>query len=68
MYTEKNYPTAKAVKDDFKAGVKIQCYQPGGIFPGVLDGQAFLEGPHYPKPHKWYLSVILKDGAIVKIR
>ena len=51
-------------------GVKIPCavetYQPGGMFPATRDGNIALEGPHYPKPHTWYASAIVKDGIIVK--
>lgn len=67
MYTETNYKTKKQLKEDFKAGKEIACYQPGGMFPGVTDGEAYLEGPHFPKPHRWYCAVILKDRVITKI-
>jgi hypothetical protein len=31
----------------------------------VANGSVSLEGPHYPKPHSWYASAIVKNGAIV---
>lgn len=31
------------------------------------DGIAFLEGPHYPRPHTWYAKVQVKDGVVVKV-
>lgn len=31
------------------------------------DGEAFLEGPHYPRPHTWYAKVQVKDGVVVKV-
>lgn len=67
MYTEKDYPTKKALVEDFKAGVKIGTYQPGGMFPAQRDGKIVIEGPHYPKPHKFYLQVMVEDGIITKI-
>ena len=67
MYTRTNYPSKKAFKEDFKAGKKIYTYQPGGMFPAKTDGRVSLEGPHFPKPHKWYASVLLEDGVVVKI-
>lgn len=67
MYTDKNYQNKKEMKEDFKAGVKITVYQPGGIFPSIGTGRVTLEGPHYPKPHKWYASVMIKDDVVVKI-
>lgn len=67
MYTEKNYKTKKALKEDFKAGKEIYTYQPGGMFPAKRDGRIVLEGPHYPAPHTWYCETIIKDGIITKI-
>lgn len=31
------------------------------------NGEAFLEGPHYPKPHKWYAKVRVQDGIVVQV-
>jgi len=67
MYTVKNYPTKKALLEDFKAGVKIETYQPGGMFEAQREGQICIEGPHYPKPHKFYLGAVIENGVIVKI-
>jgi hypothetical protein len=54
-YTVTNYATKKALIEDFKAGKQIEVYQPGGMFP-LRAGSTSIEGPHYPKPHKWYAS------------
>ena len=41
-------------------------FQPGlGSVP--TNGTASIEGPHYPQPHKWYASVVIKDGVVVKV-
>ena len=66
MYAIKNYPTKKALKEDFKAGVKIYVYQPGP-FAGKTDGPVCLEGPHYPKPHRWYAQVVIADSLVTRI-
>jgi len=67
-YTVHNYKTKKALMEDFKAGKRIACYQPGGMFP-LQTGQNTLEGPHYPEPHKWYASAVLDDdGYITKLK
>lgn len=65
-YTEKNYRTKKELIADFKAGKQIRVYQPGGMFD-LKNGINFLEGPHYPEPHKWYLQCETQDGIIVRI-
>ena len=67
MYCDKNYQSKKDLKVDLAAGKQITVFQPGGFFESKTDGRVTIEGPHYPKPHRWYASVLIKDGAIVKI-
>ena len=68
MYTHTNYPSGKALKEDFKSGKTITVFQPGGLFHPSLTGNAVIEGPHYPKPHTFYVAVEIKDGVIIKIK
>jgi hypothetical protein len=67
MYTVTNFKTKKALRDAVKSGAKVEVYQPGGFFPAARDGRVSLEGPHYPRPHTWYASATIADGAIVKL-
>lgn len=67
MYTEINFKTKKEFKEAFKRGEIIRVYQPGGIFPGTKTGKDVIEGPHYPKPHSWYASVLIEDYVVKKI-
>lgn len=66
-YTSINFKTKKAVKNAIEDGVKITCYNPGlgGLIPD--NGTVYLEGPHYPQPHKWYGKGMMKDGYLIKI-
>lgn len=69
MYTTKNFKRKKELKEAVANGEKIGVYQPGpfgGNEPS--DGEVFLEGPHYPAPHTWYASAILKNGYIVSVK
>ena len=69
MYTYMDFKTKKAFKEAVKDGKKIRLYQPNNIF-GVSDpenGSFSVEGPHYPKPHTWYASVVVEDGFVVKV-
>ncbi len=68
MYTVENYRTKKELKEAFKSGTKIDTYQPGGMFPATKDGQIYLEGPHYPKPHTWYAMATVRDGIVTEIK
>ena len=67
MYTERNFQTKKELEAAFRAGTEIHVFQPGGLFPGKKDGRVCIEGPHYPKPHSFYLDVEIKDSKIIKI-
>ena len=66
-YTDKNYPTKKALLADFAEGKTIYTYQPCGMFASKNEGKIALEGPHYPKPHSWYASATIHEGAIVTL-
>lgn len=69
MYTYENFKTKKALKEAVANGEKIAIYQPGP-FGGddPEEGTFCVEGPHYPEPHRWYATVEVKDGYIVKVR
>jgi hypothetical protein len=67
-YTDINFKTKKALKDALKSGEEVTVYQPGPFGSNVPDGNAVIEGPHYPQSHTWYAAVIVKNGVIVKIK
>lgn len=66
MYTDINFKSKKALKEAVESGKEVSTFQPGEMFPGRKDGSITLEGPHYPEPHKWYASAVVKDGIILK--
>lgn len=68
MYTDINFKNKKAVKEAVAAGKQIHVFQPGGMFPSKTDGIVALEGPHYPEPHRWYATAVIKDGYIVSVK
>ena len=65
MYTTENYASKAALKRAVAAGEKVTTWQPGGMFPAATEGQIYLEGPHYPAPHRWYASARVTGGVIV---
>ncbi len=69
-YTRTNFPSKKAAKEAIAAsgGVGIPVYQPGPFGPDVKDGIGYLEGPHFPKPHRWYGSGEVKDGMLLSLK
>ena len=66
-YVNPNFKTKKALKEALKEGKNIEVYQPGlGTVP--LNGTVYLEGPHYPEPHRWYAQGTMKDGHLISIK
>jgi hypothetical protein len=69
MYTHKNFKTKKELKEAIARGEVVTYYQPGP-FGGnePTNGSVCIEGPHYPEPHKWYASAVVKNGKIVSVK
>jgi hypothetical protein len=67
MYVEPNFTSKKALKDAVAAGRTVTVFSPGP-FPAKENGQEFVEGPHYPKPHTWYAQVTVLNGVVVKVK
>jgi hypothetical protein len=68
MYTTTNFKTKKALKEAVANGEQVGVYSPGPFGNPPENGTTSVEGPHYPEPHRWYATVTLKDGAIVKVK
>ena len=69
MYTVQNFKTKKELKEAVAAGKAVRVYQPGpfgGNKPS--NGTVYLEGPHYPEPHRWYAEAVLENGLVVKVK
>lgn len=69
MYVSPNFKTKKALKAAVAEGEHVRIFQPGpfgGDEPD--DGIVAVEGPHYPEPHKWYATVTLENGKVIKVK
>lgn len=66
MYIRPNFKTKKALKEAVAKGEKVTVFSPGP-FPATETGTEFIEGPHYPEPHKWYAKVRVEDGRVMKV-
>jgi hypothetical protein len=66
-YVDPDYKTKKAFIEAVKAGKTHRTYNPSGLFSTKQNGEDVIEGPHYPKPHKWYARVEVKDGAVIRV-
>lgn len=67
MYVHPNYQTKKALKEAVAEGKHVEVYSPGP-FGCPENGRVFVEGPHYPKPHKWYAQVEVKDRKVISVK
>ena len=69
MYVSPNFKTKKALKEAVAKGELVTIFQPGP-FGGnePTDGTTCVEGPHYPEPHRWYGTVTLEGGRVVKVK
>jgi hypothetical protein len=64
-YVVGNPKTKKAAKEMLTNG-GVELFEPGlGRIPA--DGEVYLEGPHYPEPHRWYATAKIVGGKVVKI-
>lgn len=77
MYCNTNFPTKKSLKEAVKATLEnnglgpydLGIHQPGPFGGNELtNGVVCCEGPHYPKPHRWYAECTVKGGKIVKVK
>jgi hypothetical protein len=72
MYTEKDFKSKKELKNAVakyhaSGETAVRIYAPGLGTP-VENGSETLCGPHFPAPHKWYATVTMKDGIVIKVR
>lgn len=66
MYVSPNYRTRKALIEAVTARTPVSVYSPDP-FPAKQDGTEYVEGPHFPEPHRWYAKVQVEDGMVVKV-
>ena len=66
-YTDINFKSKKAFKEAVASGVRVEVFSPGP-FGCKSDGTEFVEGPHYPEPHRWYAQVTVAGGVVTKVK
>ena len=66
-YVSPNFKTKKALKEAVLAGREVIVYSPGP-FACPTEGRIAVEGPHYPESHRWYASVEVRGGLVIKVK
>jgi len=59
----------KAYKEAIANGKIVTACEntPWGQSP-CFDGTYTFEGPHYPKPHRYYGTAVVKNGKVISIK
>ena len=65
MYATGNPKTKKQLKEWIAEGRQVRAYDPGPFNTRPV-GIVTIEGPHYPKPHRWYARVSYNEQDYVK--
>ena len=73
MYATIDFESKKVLKAAVKAGQRVTVYQPNDMFGAgdrVQTGthRVTLEGPHYPRPHRWYAQAVVVDGIVTEVK
>ncbi len=66
-YVRPNFRTKKQFKEAIARGDEVLVFSPGP-FPPTRTGVEFIEGPHYPEPHKWYAQVEVEDYVVKRVK
>ena len=67
-YLDPNFKNKKAANDAIKAGQRVTVFNPGLGDPIPAKGTVFVEGPHFPEPHRWYGDAVIEDGRVIKVK
>ena len=64
-----NPKTKKAAKELLANGERLQVVQLSPFGENMIEnGTAFIEGPHYPEPHRWYARAEVVDGFVTSLK
>lgn len=67
MYVRPNFRTKRELREALARGEAVEVFAPGlGEVP--REGGVSLEGPHYPEPHTWYATGVMRGGRLVRVR
>lgn len=67
MYVSPNFKSKKEFKQAVADGKTVTVFSPGP-FPAKENGKEYIEGPHYPMPHKWYAEVMVENGRVISVK
>lgn len=65
-YVSPNFRSKKALREAVAAGQQVTVFSPGP-FGCPQDGRVGVEGPHFPEAHRFYVTVLVEKGKVVKV-
>lgn len=70
MYLSPNLASKAAFKRAIKAGTEIRAFASGLALGGSppQNGTVTFEGPHFPKPHRFYGQATIVDGLVTAVK
>ena len=66
-YVSPNFKSKKALKEAVAAGKTVTVFSNSPFAGSRTEGKIAVEGPHYPEPHRWWATVTLEGGKVVKV-
>ena len=68
-YIYPDMPSKASIKRALTEGVEFTCRDntPRGQITVYNTNAIAVEGPHYPKPHRWYGTAVIKEGFVTRI-
>lgn len=67
MYVSPNFKTKSALKKAVNNEEIVRVFSPGlGTAPD--SGKTWVEGPHFPEPHRWYAEVVVAYGRVIRVK
>lgn len=68
MYLSPNLASKAAFKRAIKAGTIVRAFATGIGPRPPNNGTVTFEGPHFPKPHRFYGQATIVDGLVTAVK
>ena len=69
QYASVNFDSKKKFKEAVANGDKIRVKNISPMGETLVENEkCCVSGPWYPKPHKWYAEVVVKDGFVISVK
>lgn len=67
-HTVNDFKTLKELKNAIRDKVTVRCYNSEQPNLWNYSGPVTIDGPHFPKSHKWKAEGHMVDGILVSVK